>query len=1342
MSGFTLFRRGECPVCNGAARGCRESNSTGLVFCRNISANPPNYLYRGEDSWGFGLWQLSSDADAFSEQAREERQRRRQEFLAAEERRRQEQISRQLPAVERHKWYSKLLERLTLASDDQQKLLSRGFTQEQIVIDGYKSVSSWQKVGKDFPANLPGLLPSNALNIAENGIVCPIRNENGLIIGCQVRLHESTDGRYRWLSSATKKNPDGPTPHLNGELPLGVFEPEQFAGDSIWLTEGTAIKPSLTRYRLGVPVVGAASGRFNGSPEAAAAAVDYLTTKYQTKTLTFAVDAGDVLNFSGVPERWKQQFEFFTTRGYECRVAWWAQVHKDSPDIDELPPEQFDNIRYLSVAEFKALCIKWGGLEKEKTSDVLPISYEERVAAAQKKLHTLSYPADIVCDPTKKYLPNLVDLIPKKGMVGIVARKGSGKSYQINEIKKHCCGYWEDKIIHPVAPELPPEQLELFRKKKMTPGEEKALEPRTERVFQKGLGMKFLSINARIALGRGQAIQWNFTWIEDADADGLEEFGGAKLRTTTILEEMGEIGLCWDSLGKIFGRDWSNTLVVIDEIELGLNHVATSSTCRDRRSFILHTLEHKLKECLDGGGLVIAADADLTDSSLDYLTAIAPGYPPFIVDHQFKGDPWEIDFYTGERDVVLSEIEDLLSDPDCKPIVIAVDNQKEAESLAAHLIKEYPRLANKENGGVIRIDSRTTQTDFGSEFVERTNEGIKKYQPKVLLYTPSLGVGCSIDVKYFAHVYGLFFGNIEPSQARQMLARVRESVPRTVWAKTRAGKTEGDDPTSCLPEEIKRRMFDYHNGGMILMQTALTKARDMAKADGVVDPEDKDINPRLIEVLQGMMGADGSWNNPHLDLYCNQIARRNFALNQYAVQLRQELIEEGHCVKDWVEDAKTKAGDKTRSGREEINRTDAVMTANAPDINLEEAKEIKRKPNRTSEEEYAASKALLKEELPGVELTPGFLYKAIHKDNRRWLNQAKLYWHIFNLDALKDKDEREWRYRLKQFKDGVVFLPDIKTDTPKVEAILKSGVLDWINPNDLETEYSNESEGGQEFVEKCHKNRKLIKTALGITVKNDSEPIKLANRILDRIGLALTCSGQVREEQKRTRYYKVDKELAADTDRQAVWDALNSRWQERLSKIAEVNSQYASRLSQIEENLLYKNQASVTPNQPSERTENNVVFRVTDTPGFTAETLAEVLSTVDAREEYEDLLACNDKSLIDVAWGLLTQEVRDRINGFYEPQVIDNVGTSHPQVADVPPELTLIDDQIKASSLLSDLEQIPPVELWTRRLNRALLMAGESARLVYAMLPQQILHEVWGRLTYGVQSQYADLFAA
>jgi len=370
MSGFTLFKRGQCPICSGAAKGCRESKLTSLIFCRDNSANATGYIYRGEDSWGFSLWQPSSDAEAFNQQAGEERQRRRQEFLAAEQRRRQEQIARQLSAVERHKWYTKLLDQLSLKEDDKQSLLSRGFTEKQIINDGYRSIAPWQKLVKgQFPPNLPGLLSNGAINAPGDGILCPIRTQKGLIVGCQIRLHDSKDGRYRWLTSATKKNPDGATPHLDGELPLGLFEPEQFNGDSIWLTEGTAIKPSLTRYRLGVPVLGAASGRFNGSPDAALTAVRYLSAKYTTNVLTFAVDAGDVVNFSGVPERWKQQFEFFSTHGYECRIGWWGQIQKSDDDIDELADTS--KIQYITPNEFWAIVEEYRNIspQEKKTKE-------------------------------------------------------------------------------------------------------------------------------------------------------------------------------------------------------------------------------------------------------------------------------------------------------------------------------------------------------------------------------------------------------------------------------------------------------------------------------------------------------------------------------------------------------------------------------------------------------------------------------------------------------------------------------------------------------------------------------------------------------------------------------------------------------------------------------------------------------------------------------------------------------------------------------------------------------------------------------------------------------------
>ncbi len=1243
---YTPTRRGHpCVHCSDELGKCRTHKTGQMHLCVSLAD-----CKKGEKSQGYivigstadGRWAQLLPNNGKDCSSRIEDLRRQSE--RQQERAKLERLAGEMPASERHKHYGDILSQLTLNPEDKADLLRRGFNDDQILRCKFKSIDQWQKLNKTYPANLPGINKyGNGLLSHSAGYVCPIKDENGLIVGLQIRKQQLADGddqRYYFLSK------DGSI-RLNDQIPLTLLVPTERKSQRVGLTEGLGTKPFLTCERLGIPVIGASGGMWAASPNHLERYLAKLEVKPGDEIILFP-DAGAVQNPS-VINQYKRTTNLLTSWGYVVRFAWWAQVDRTFLDIDELEPEQFDNIRYLSVSEFKALCIKWKGLQPEKTSEVLPIDYESRVAVAQKKLHSLSYPADLVCDSTKRYLPDLLGRIPTKGIVALKAQKGSGKSHQIKLIKDHCCGYWEDKVIHPVAPELPPEQLELFGKTKAKQPEEKTLEPQVERIFHKGLGMKFLSINARISLGRAQAVQWSFTWVEDAD--GAEEFGTNKLKTTTILEEIGEIGLCWDSLGKIFGRDWSNTLVILDETELGLNHVATSSTCRERRSFILHTLEHKLRECLDNGGLVIAADADLTDSSLDYLTGIAPGHPPFIVSHDFKGNPWKIDFFTGKRDIVLSEIEEWLSDPNCEPIAITVDNQKECESLAAHLIKKYPRLANQERNGVIRVDSRTTQTDFGQNFVKRTNESIEKYQPKVLLYTPSLGVGVSIDVKYFARVFGLFFGNIEPSQARQCLGRVRQAVPRVVWAKTRAGSVESEEPTSFLPEEIKRRMFDYHNGGMVLLQAALAKAKQMAEDSGIVNAEDKDILPFLLETLQAMMGPDGTWNNPHLDLYCNQTARRNFALNQYAVQLREELLEEGHHLTDQVEDSTTNAGEAVRQGKDEIRRNDAALTANAKDITPDQAKEILRKPSKTDEESYQASKSLLREELPGLELTPDFLYKAVHKDNRRWLNQAKLYWHVFNLDALKDKDEREWRRKLKQFSEGVVFLPDVRTDTPKVEAILKSGILDWIKLNDLQTEYSNESEGGKEFVKTCYKNRKLIKTGLGISVKYDAEPIKLANRILDRIGLALTYSSSKGAKESRVRYYKLNQELATDSDREAVWNALNQRWQERQLKMAETTAQQGKIGVQIENNLLDKNSPSAHQNKPDESTQNDVVDYTTNASTVEAHEVdqelllgvTEMLQDVENEEMLNDLRAIYPSGLLRLAARGLCSEQKHRL---------------------------------------------------------------------------------------------------
>lgn len=1185
MSYAPTYFGNQCIHCGDTKGNCRVHRIHEMHLCVALANSK-----KGERSQGYivigdtndGRWaQLLPEQEPSTSNEKIEEMRR--DWQRLEEEAKLSRLAGEMPARKRDKLYKEILSHLVLAAEDRADLERRGFSPEQITKCGFKSVTKWQKLSKAYPGNLPGI-NSQGKNLLskEPGYACPIRDRDGLIVGIQVRKRILPDGdnqRYYWLSKDSNAR-------LNDELPLAVF-PGSSPG--VGLVEGVGAKPFLACELLGISIVGAAGGNWAASKGHLKDSLESLGVK-PGDVITVCPDAGSVSN-AGVVAQYLRATKALLQWGHVVNFAWWGQSEKKSRDIDELKPEELARITYLSPEEFEALCIKWGGLAAPERSKVTPIDYNERVAAAQKRLHSLTYAADLICDRTKKYLPNLVGLIPEKGFVIIKAQKGSGKSHQIKLIKDYHCGYWEEREIIPIDIPLEPKQLELLAQRNTSKPEVIIELPKKERVFNKGRGMKFISVNARIALGREQAVRWEFVWIEDADISGKQEFEGAKLSTLSIVENIDEVGLCWDSLGKIFNRDWSNTVVVIDETELGLNHVSTSSTCRDRRSFILHTLEHKLKECLDNNGLVIAADADFSDNSLDYLTAIAPGHTPFIVTHDFKGEPWDIIFRTGKRDATLAEIDEWLSDENCRPIVVATDNQHEAEALALMLPKKYPWLA-REKGGLIRIDSKVTQTEFGKNFVQHINRCIEQYLPKVLIYTPSLGVGCSIDIPYFAHVFGLFFGNIEPSQARQAVARPRQPIPRTIWAKDKVSNSE-NEPTSFLPEEIKRRLFDYHDTSMTVFLDAMTQARQLAIDSGIENPEDKDILPKLIETLQAMMGADGSWNNPHLDLYCGQIARRNYASSQYAVQLAQELQDEGHKITyDFTGDAES-MGDEVKAVKAEIKEMSATAIAKAEFITFEEAQELKHKPVRTEQEEHQIAKAFLQQDLPGVELTPEFVHKAKYKDDGRWLAQVKLHWYTQNPEALKDRDEKEWRYKLNQFSKGVAFLPDVKTYTPRVEAILKSGVLDWVKQDDFEAEYSNESEEGKEFVKRCYKCRKIIKSALNISVTLKDEPVKLANKILERIGLRVTYSRQVRQDGNPVRYYKLDEKLANDEDLKTSFQALSLRWERSKVTSPESHAQHEETLSQKTCKSLYKNKSSVTENEPGKMPLADVLQKVT-----------------------------------------------------------------------------------------------------------------------------------------------------
>lgn len=690
--------------------------------------------------------------------------------------------------------------------------------------------------------------------------------------------------------------------------------------------------------------------------------------------------------------------------------------------------------------------------------------YKQKVGKTQQALHTLTYQPNLLAN--QKYLPDLVDLVPETGILAIKAHKGSGKSAQIQKLISH------------------------FR----------------------GLGKDIISITPRIALGREQAQRWGLEWGGDIDTYGMSK--------TTVLEHSSGFGLCWDSIWRIAHKDWSNSVVIIDESEMGVGHLLNSSTCKDRRSQILKTFESKISECLAGKGLVILADADLTNISIDYVLALAPeGTKVFTVVNKALPDAWDIDFLTGRPDETIEQIFEAVEEGE--RLAISTDSQIEAEALDRCLAERFP------DKKIIRIDRKTTETNFGRDFVTKPNESIRSERPDVLIFTPSMGVGVSIDVKWFDKVFGLFYGVLEPSQCRQALARVRDGVPRVVWASEASHFDESCK--SFLPETINKNFHKYHDRGLQLIELAAA----LATGD---DPAD------LVEAMQRAIDPlTRQWNNPHIDTYCKLKARRNFGLSQLAIQLRQELIDEGHTITDFGCLNLTASGGKISIQKGVLKAEEAASIANADDISLEQAKSIVVKAGATEEERHQATKALLKAELPDIELTPEFVGKAIINDRRRWLDRVKLWWYFTNFEKTKELDRREWRHKLKQFATGVAYLPDVKTFSPKVELIKDLGLFAIIDLSNLEKEYTSSDRDIATFKQKANFLRYRLYTVFNLTVTPKTDPIKLIGKLLERVGLGL-ISRQVRVGDERIRYYKIDLKLLCDTDRMAVLRALDTKY--------------------------------------------------------------------------------------------------------------------------------------------------------------------------------------------------------
>jgi hypothetical protein len=295
-------------------------------------------------SWG--VWYPDQGEDTFNRDKCQQERKAKQEQAELLKR---IQAQNSLTNEQRSVAWGEVIAGLTLADDHRQKFLDRGFTPEQIELGGFRTIEKYQPI-KSGNIELAGV-SSTGKNLTNTGrgILTPIKDDCDRFIGCQVRLDDGRDGRYKWLSSTSW---GGAKPNLqNDELPIGIYFGDR-SSRIVGIAEGASIKPQLAANKFGINIIGAAGGQWAGSPEQLKA---YLEKHHdKTKPVRIYADAAPHHD-NAVMGRIHKLSELLRSWGYEVAIAWWGQFNKTDGDIDELTQEQFEAIEYIRPSDFEHL---------------------------------------------------------------------------------------------------------------------------------------------------------------------------------------------------------------------------------------------------------------------------------------------------------------------------------------------------------------------------------------------------------------------------------------------------------------------------------------------------------------------------------------------------------------------------------------------------------------------------------------------------------------------------------------------------------------------------------------------------------------------------------------------------------------------------------------------------------------------------------------------------------------------------------------------------------------------------------------------------------------------------
>ena len=534
---------------------------------------------------------------------------------------------------------------------------------------------------------------------------------------------------------------------------------------------------------------------------------------------------------------------------------------------------------------------------------------------------------------------------------------------------------------------------------------------------------------------------------------------------------------CYDSLHKIdIDNQFAGELddLLLDELTHGLRHTFVGDTCKKNRIAIVD----KFIEAVKKSKRVIVLDADLTRAELDMIRELRPGYAEYYLKNTRKPDPYLTHWLTSpqKQPTIAQAIESMvqLIPQKFAPTGLihwTCDGLGTSEEIADHVGRDQCAVVNS-----VTIRDKD---DLAMMAVNGNFEGLETKGIRYIVTSPSIVQGVSWeDTGRFAGVVGTFTGcSITPRQMRQSLTRVRETVPRIVWAAPHRQFTNKWGNESD-PRIIKNRILQQGR-----FNTA-TIGEDFAlsTSDSIV-----------VDWAARLIAADNLW------------------LATPAASLKVLLEDHGHLIAPVCVDADGKAFTATADQwQAEQDRT----LLNSEILSQVEADRLKTKAefDRLSPEERKSLERAVLCQFYGIKpesLTLGL----IERDRNRLRSKVQKFEHL----TLADGEAMAMTAIVAASQLAAIDSDRSLIELKVRQAIGLRDIIEILKDRPL----TKDSPEMVDFKARCLINQKFIKDALNYSVKDSASPVKILGELLAQVGVKLK-STRHRSADGLIRLYSLD----------------------------------------------------------------------------------------------------------------------------------------------------------------------------------------------------------------------------